>query len=211
MNRAQRLAQIVALRDGGLTTRQIAAEVGLKPSGVRSVLNDPDGSKQKNRRERYRKPCPRCGTLMDGSNGYKSGPRLCSICEVARLRALPMIHGSTAAYARGCRCRPCRATIADRAREWYAAHRQEQTERNKKKYDPAKHHIYWIVNRAVRGGELVPPKSCEGCGDAARQDRRGGRWLHAHHDDYTKPLEVRWLCPPCHKAVHKQLREEAAA
>jgi ribosomal protein S27AE len=29
----------------------------------------------------------------------------------------------------------------------------------------------------------------------------------AHHEDYDKPLEVMWLCQPCHKQRHKELKE----
>ena len=28
------------------------------------------------------------------------------------------------------------------------------------------------------------------------------RFMEAHHDDYSKPFEVRWLCASCHKRLH---------
>jgi ribosomal protein S27AE len=48
---------------------------------------------------------------------------------------------------------------------------------------------------AVKAGKLKPPKRCSGCG------RFAGR-IHGHHDDYSKPLAVRWLCARCHGAIH---------
>lgn len=35
---------------------------------------------------------------------------------------------------------------------------------------------------------------CEGCGHALAD---------MHHDDYSKPTEVRWLCRPCHQEWHR--------
>jgi hypothetical protein len=49
-----------------------------------------------------------------------------------------------------------------------------------------------LVNKAVRSGKLVK-QPCEFC---ARAD------VHAHHRDYSKPLEVIWLCPKCHHRLH---------
>jgi len=51
------------------------------------------------------------------------------------------------------------------------------------------------VSRAVAAGRIIKPESCEQC-DAAKQS------IHAHHDDYTKQLDVRWLCAPCHQRWH---------
>jgi hypothetical protein len=37
---------------------------------------------------------------------------------------------------------------------------------------------------------------CEVCGSLI---------VHAHHDDYAKPDDIRWLCPKHHVAVHRAL------
>lgn len=53
------------------------------------------------------------------------------------------------------------------------------------------------VWRALCNGTLVKPDNCSRC-------EKGGR-LHAHHDDYAKPLEVIWLCPKHHIERHREL------
>ncbi len=49
-----------------------------------------------------------------------------------------------------------------------------------------------IVTRAIKTGELIR-RPCEVCGDPTVQ---------AHHEDYEKPLDVRWLCKAHHVIVH---------
>jgi hypothetical protein len=39
---------------------------------------------------------------------------------------------------------------------------------------------------------------CQSCGFKGRTD--------GHHKDYSKPLDVIWLCDPCHRQVHAQMR-----
>ena len=54
------------------------------------------------------------------------------------------------------------------------------------------------VARAIKKGDLVR-SPCIRCGEDKSL---------AHHEDYDKPLEVMWLCQPCHKQRHKELKEE---
>ncbi len=55
------------------------------------------------------------------------------------------------------------------------------------------------VQKAVADGRLVRPSLCEKCGKPPKR----GRQILAHHDDYNKPLDVRWLCDKCHGKVHR--------
>ena len=58
--------------------------------------------------------------------------------------------------------------------------------------DPIRKRARNLAQAAVRRGVLTR-KPCEYCGHPKS---------HAHHDDYSKPLNVRWLCDPCHKQEH---------
>jgi transposase-like protein len=53
-----------------------------------------------------------------------------------------------------------------------------------------------LLNAAVRAGKIVRPKECESCGAEGR--------IHGHHEDYSQPLSVRWLCTVCHGEVHRK-------
>jgi hypothetical protein len=62
-----------------------------------------------------------------------------------------------------------------------------------------------LVNRAHRGisyakekGKLLP-QPCELCGASKTE---------AHHDDYSRPLAIRWLCKTHHTAVHYPNRKK---
>ena len=68
--------------------------------------------------------------------------------------------------------------------------------RNYRKKNPEKHRAHQLVRNAINRGDLVRPSVCESC------DQNG--YIEGHHDDYSQPLVVRWLCAACHKQHHAQ-------
>ena len=60
---------------------------------------------------------------------------------------------------------------------------------------PMKYAAHVIVGNHIRNGRIVPESSCSCCGSTEK--------IEGHHDDYTKPLDVRWLCEKCHKEWHR--------
>jgi predicted DNA-binding protein YlxM (UPF0122 family) len=64
--------------------------------------------------------------------------------------------------------------------------------------DPAQN----LLEAALKSGRIVRPDTCSECGlSSVFADGRSG--IQAHHDDYNKPLDVRWLCQMCHHEWHK--------
>tara|TARA_Y100000310_G_scaffold285220_1_gene308535 strand:+ start:270 stop:974 length:705 start_codon:yes stop_codon:yes gene_type:complete len=58
-----------------------------------------------------------------------------------------------------------------------------------------------LAEKAIRRGALVP-QPCEMCGATGKM-ADGRNRIQAHHDDYNKPLNVRWLCQEHHHEWHK--------
>lgn len=89
---------------------------------------------------------------------------------------------------RRCRYRPQRnvnpAALIEGKKAWVARNQ------HKKKAMSA-------VSTAIRDGRLQR-QPCEVCGDTAQ----------AHHDDYSKPLDVRWLCVKHHAEHHTWMRDQ---
>jgi hypothetical protein len=62
--------------------------------------------------------------------------------------------------------------------------------------NPQQYKAQYLLTNARRDGRIITPDRCSRCGKVGR--------VHGHHKDYTKPLEVVWLCPVCHKQEHKK-------
>jgi hypothetical protein len=76
--------------------------------------------------------------------------------------------------------------------------RKQIWNRSIKKY-PNRRRARYLLQQAVKSG-LMPRLPCEQCGAAE---------THGHHDDYSQPLNVRWLCLRCHAAHHRQMKKAA--
>lgn len=80
----------------------------------------------------------------------------------------------------------------DAGKEMLSRKNKKFREANKEKYK-----AHWTVAHAKKSGKLKS-KSCKICGE---------KKTHAHHSDYSEPLNVEWLCPSCHVKHHRLLLE----
>jgi hypothetical protein len=107
----------------------------------------------------------------------------------------------------------CRQCYAEDSRRWSAAHREykrvygnawrkahlDKARDKQRRYrysHPIQNMARMAVATAVRRKRLIP-QSCEVCGI---------RPTEAHHDDHSKPFDVRWFCHKHHVAHDKQLK-----
>lgn len=78
----------------------------------------------------------------------------------------------------------------------YNKNHPEINRRASEKYrenNPEKKKAHQLLNNAVCAGRVVKPDLCSNC----KKKRR----LEAHHEDYSKPYDVEWLCCKCHNAI----------
>lgn len=96
-----------------------------------------------------------------------------------------------------------RETVKQMTRERKAAHPELVREANRA-YQRTQNHrnrVRTITKRAIKKG-LLTRRPCEVCSSIAAE---------AHHEDYTKPLQVRWLCRDHHMELHRTQRRAAEA
>lgn len=74
-------------------------------------------------------------------------------------------------------------------RNW--RHKNPDYQERYKSKSPEKFLARAEVNKALRKG-LIEKKNCF-CGETL---------VEAHHDDYTKPLEIKWFCRQHHEDKH---------
>lgn len=131
------------------------------------------------------KKCFKCGAEKPYSEFYKHSKMAdghlgkCKFCTIEDVKERRATNPAVQEYDRK---RGARKT-AEQLREYRAK-------------NPTKYKAHSAVSNALRGGRLVKPDTCEDCGSTFA--------LHGHHDDYTQPLKVRWLCALCHHRWHAE-------
>lgn len=78
-----------------------------------------------------------------------------------------------------------------RFKSLYRKQKMLEYQRNRRKRDPEKNKARSVLWREIRKGSVVPPKACSMCNATGR--------IEAHHHDYSKPLDVIWVCFKCHR------------
>ena len=84
----------------------------------------------------------------------------------------------------------------DRKRFHENQERREYSFATSKRYtkkNPNKRSARSAISNAIRDGRIIK-KPCEVCGCEKSE---------AHHEDYSKPLEVKWLCRKHHMELHR--------
>jgi hypothetical protein len=66
---------------------------------------------------------------------------------------------------------------------------------------PLKNKARGIVQTAIANGSLLR-QPCEKCGSLNAE---------AHHEDYSKPLDVVWLCSVHHALRHRELKAQGVS
>ena len=76
--------------------------------------------------------------------------------------------------------------------------RTAQTQRYTKK-NSQKVKAEQMLNKAVNTGKIIKPVTCPICENSGEE-----YIITGHHEDYTKPLNVDWMCCYCHNSLHLQ-------
>jgi len=104
----------------------------------------------------------------------------CKTCTKARVRSRARLNGKVQEYER------------QRAKTPKARARSSAIVKRWRMENPAGYAAHNAVSNAVRNKTL----SKEPCVFCMSPD------VHAHHRDYSRPLDVIWLCPKCHTRLH---------
>ncbi len=134
-------------------------------------------------------------------NGHDS---VCKICDKERSKAYYYAHRNKVIQRHRSYYCSHQEKIRDASREYYKLHRK-QCLINDNTYDkanPEKKRCRNITQGAIRRGKIIVG-DCDNCKASSNETM-----IHAHHEDYTQPMMIIWLCASCHSRKHLALKGE---
>jgi len=140
------------------------------------------------------KECFKCKTIMPLSEFYKH-----SAMGDGHLNKCKRCTKNDATTHRNKNLEKIRAYDLERAKEPQRAKLATEVTRAWRAEDNRRSKAHIAVAKAIRNGILVR-SPCVRCGEQKSL---------AHHEDYDKTLDVMWLCQPCHKQRHKEMKLES--
>lgn len=161
----------------------------LKCSRIKWLLRcKPDcatcGKEKENKKDSY---CNECKRTKKRAQSKLAGKRLESPKGMGRSIFCSKCKGQkTGSYLKESYCGPCK--ISERKKR-YPSRNEEQI---------FKESVRKITWKKIHDGELIK-LPCEICGNIK---------VEAHHDDYYRPLDVRWLCRKHHREHHLKQKED---
>jgi len=126
-----------------------------------------------------------------GLKPYGSGRKL-TCCRCEKVKENP-----DDGYCYECANYMERKRYAERRKDFDCILEDRKRTNERCKFDPVfrlKKNVRMLTFKAIKCGLLVR-KPCEVCSEEK---------VDAHHDDYTKPLDVRWLCRKHHNEHHRR-------
>jgi len=130
------------------------------------------------------KTCNKCDLIKPITDYY-----VCKTMTSGRLNSCKLCISSNVRKNRGKNIEYYREYDRARGNRQSSGYLKEHRNKNPNQYKAHK-----MVGYAIRSGKLFK-EPCEVC--------KVGE-THAHHDDYLKPLNVRWLCAVHHKLWHTE-------
>jgi len=150
------------------------------------------------------KPCRICGRLLalewfslrsSASDGHRTECKQCLNERQRGLKKRPdQIAARKASRMAWANSDRGKASARERSARYHRSDKGRRAFRLKYAKEADKVRARSLVARAVRAGHLLR-QPCEKCGQKA----------HAHHDNYSRPLDVRWFCPKHHKEHHRAM------
>lgn len=159
--------------------------------------------------------------LIDREAALAAAKRVCTICGQEKDESEFYFRRSSGRFRADCKDCKNKRNSARYSTTAYKLRKRELSRRNRgndvnrareirsaanylAKY-PEKSAAKRAVRRAVESGILIRPEKCQMCNSEFETlDGRAG--IHAHHPDYSKPLDVMWLCPICHAKEHSNAK-----